>query len=95
MVVWPNYSTQGIAVLADTLALNGGTIRAAASDADADLAHSGLGHDPAHKVDWRPSQTADNVALTVICTAAQGDRYRERSVEGSGAADECAGQSGD
>ena len=51
-VVEPNYSTQGIAVLENTLELNGGTIRA--GDADADLAHDGLGHDANHKVDWRP-----------------------------------------
>ena len=52
-VVEPNYSTQGIAVLANTLALGGGTIRSA-SGTNAALAHSGLGHDSGHKVDWRP-----------------------------------------
>ena len=52
-VVEPNYSTQGIAVLADTLALNGGSIRSAASGADAALAQGGLAHDASHKVDWR------------------------------------------
>ena len=52
-VVEPNESTQGIAVLADTLALNGGTIRSAVTETDAELSHEGLGHDPAHKVDWR------------------------------------------
>ena len=51
-VVQPNYSPQGIAVLADTLALNGGTIQSA-SDTDADLTHTGLAHNPNHKVDWR------------------------------------------
>jgi hypothetical protein len=60
-VVEPNFSSRGIAVLADTLQLNGGSIRAA-TDADADLAHTGLGHDPAHKVNWRlppdPSESA-------------------------------------
>ena len=50
----PNYSTAGVAVLADTLEANGGSIRAAAGGADAALGHAGLGHDPAHKVDWRP-----------------------------------------
>ncbi|MCY4075402.1 MAG: fibronectin type III domain-containing protein [Acidobacteria bacterium] len=53
-VVEPNYSTQGIAVLADTLEANGGSIQSAATEADADLSHAGLDHDPAHKVDWRP-----------------------------------------
>ncbi len=48
-VAEPNYSTQGIAVLADTLETNGGTIRLAsahlpsASWRDADLRHAGLG----------------------------------------------------
>ncbi len=54
-VIWPNFSTQGIAVLADTLSLNGGTIHSAATGADADLGHTGLGHDADHKVDWRQS----------------------------------------
>ena len=54
-VVEPNYSTRGIAVLADTLALNGGSIRSASSGADATLAHVGLPHNAAHKVDWRLS----------------------------------------
>ena len=52
-VVEPNYSTEGIAVLADSLALEGGAIRSA-SGADAALAHAGLAHDAKHKVDWRP-----------------------------------------
>ena len=47
-VVNPNYSTQGIAVLANSLQLNGGSIKA--GDRDADLSHTGLGHDPTHKV---------------------------------------------
>ena len=51
-VVQPNYSSQGIAVLADTLTLNGGTITTAAGT-DADLAHTGLAHDAGHKVDWQ------------------------------------------
>ena len=50
-VVEPNISTQGIAVLANTLEANGGSIRSAETAADAELAHAGLGHDPAHKVD--------------------------------------------
>ena len=54
-VVEPNYSTRGVAVLADTLALRGGSIRSASSGADAALAHAGLPHDAAHRVDWRPA----------------------------------------
>ena len=42
-VVEPNYSTQGIAVLANTLALNGGDIESTATDTDADLSHDGPG----------------------------------------------------
>ena len=48
----PNPSEPGVAVLANTLLLNGGTIRSAATAGDVDLSHSGLGHDPAHKVNW-------------------------------------------
>ena len=52
-VAEPNTAPSGIAVLADTLALNGGTIRSAATQAAARLSHDGLGHDAKHKVDWR------------------------------------------
>ncbi len=53
-VVEPNWSPQGIAVLENSLALSGGTIRSAATNANAVLGHTGLGHDSGHKVDWRP-----------------------------------------
>ena len=53
-VVEPNYAPQGIAVLANSLALNGGTIRSAATNANAALAHTKRDHDAGHKVDWRP-----------------------------------------
>ena len=53
-VVEPNYSTQGIAVLANSLALNGGAIRSA-DGTNAALGHTGRGHHSGHKVDWRPS----------------------------------------
>ena len=62
VVVEPNFSTRGIAVLANTLELSGGTIRSKATGADADLSHAGLAHDPAHKVDWRQSASAGDVA---------------------------------
>ena len=52
-VVEPNYSTLGIAVLENSLELNGGTIRSVATGADAALGHAGLDHDPNHKVDWQ------------------------------------------
>ena len=54
-VVEPNYSPQGIAVLADSLSANGGGIGSASSGTAAELAHTGLGHDAGHKVDWRPT----------------------------------------
>ena len=53
-VVEPNYSTQGIAVLANSLTANGGAIRSA-DGTDAALGHTGRGHDSGHKVDWRPT----------------------------------------
>lgn len=52
-MVEPNLSTEGIAVLADTLELNGGTIRPASSRTNTDLSHDGLEHDPEHRVNWR------------------------------------------
>ena len=64
-VVEPNFSSQGIAVLADSLELNGGAITSAASDADADLSHPGKAHDPQHRVDWQLSPTAANRAPVV------------------------------
>ncbi len=81
-VVEPNLSTQGVAVLANTLALGGGTIRSRATGADADLAHAGLAHDPKHKVDWQyvagppPSAPAfddgDNASFSVAENHADG-----------------------
>ena len=55
-VVEPNLSTQGIAVLANTLELNGGTIQSVSSQTDADLSHVGRDHDTSHKVDWQQAQ---------------------------------------
>ncbi|MDE0189674.1 MAG: SwmB domain-containing protein, partial [bacterium] len=63
-VVEPNISTQGIAVLANTLELNGSTIQSDGADADADLAHTGLAHDAEHKVDWQQSPPAANSPAT-------------------------------
>ena len=66
-VVEPNLSTQGIAVIANSLRLNSGTITAASGGANANLAHSGLAHNASHKVDWRlPAATVDcTTTLTV------------------------------
>ena len=64
-VVEPNISTQGIAVLANSLALNGGGIESKATDTDANLSHDGLAHDANHKVDWRtPAPTVESVEIT-------------------------------
>ena len=71
-VVEPNESAKGIAVLTNTLRLNGGTIRSAVTDADADLSHDGRDHDPAHKVDWQvaPSGGGENTPATGAPTIA-------------------------
>ena len=75
-VVEPNFSSQGVAVLADSLELDGGTIASAASGAGAVLAHEGLGHDLAHKVDWQRSASAPSVTDVVVSSVpASGDTY--------------------
>ena len=68
-VVEPNLSRRGIAVLANSLALAGGSIRSASSQADAALTHVGLAHDASHKVNWRlapPDATAPRLSSTVV-----------------------------
>ena len=68
-VVEPNLSRRGIAVLANSLALAGGSIRSASTQADAALTHVGLAHDASHKVDWRlapPDATAPRLSSTVV-----------------------------
>ena len=75
-VVQPNYSTQGIAVLADSLALNGGTIKSSSSQADAALSHIRLNHNASHKVDWQRSPPAPTVTgVRVSSSPASGDTY--------------------
>ena len=60
-------SSAGVAVLANTLALNGGTIRSRASGRDAALAHGGRGHDAAHKVDGAlPDTTPPRLSRTAV-----------------------------
>ena len=61
-VVEPNFSTQGIAVLANTLELNGGAITSSTTQAGAELSHAGLEHDPSHKVNWQLSRASVNRA---------------------------------
>ena len=72
-VVEPNYSTQGIAVLENSLELNGGSIKSAASDTEAELAHDGRNHDPEHKVDWRRSPPTTPTVSAVEITSDAGD----------------------
>ena len=72
-VVEPNLSTLGIAVLSDTLEANGGAIKSSATEVDANLAHDGLDHDPAHQVDWRLGPSVTGVAVS--SRPADGDTY--------------------
>ena len=72
-VVEPNYSTQGIAVLENSLELNGGSIKSASSDTDAELSHDGRGHDPSHKVDWRQSPPTTPTVTGVAVSSDAGD----------------------
>ena len=68
-VVEPNYSSQGIAVLENTLELNGGTIRTA-TGVNAILAHDGLAHNSSHRVDWQtPTYVAANCNPVVQVSA--------------------------
>ena len=53
IVVEPNISTQGIAVVENTLEPNGGAICSSARRAKTQLSHAGLDHNPDHRVDWR------------------------------------------
>ena len=62
-VVEPNYAPQGIAVLANSLALNGGTIRSAGGT-NATLAHTNRPHDSGHKVDWSPEVSVADASAT-------------------------------
>ena len=77
-VVEPNVSTAGIAVLADTLEANGGTVRSADTEEDADLSHDGLSHDPAHKVDWQqsPPEAPTVTGVAVVSDPGDDDTYR-------------------
>ena len=54
-VAEPDRSTRGVAVLRDTLDLNGGTIRSTATQKDTHRWYSGLDYDQEHMVDWRRS----------------------------------------
>ena len=51
-VVEPNESPRGIAVLQNTLQLNGGVMTSSTSELDPVLNHPGLPHDPRHRAHW-------------------------------------------
>ncbi|MCY3646804.1 MAG: fibronectin type III domain-containing protein [Chloroflexi bacterium] len=71
-VIEPNYSSRGIAVLADSLELNGGTITSGSSQAGAALAHAGLDHNPNHRVDWQraaPIRARSDVGADAVAGA--------------------------
>ena len=63
-VTEPNLSTQGIAVLANTLETNNGTIKSTTTHTDADLTHTGLDHNP--KPQSQLATTAPNGADGVL-----------------------------
>ena len=66
VVVSPNFSSQGVAVAADTLELNGGSITSVASGEAAVLSHTGLGHDSAHLVDHsQPGTECETISFLV------------------------------
>ena len=69
-------SSAGVAVIANSLALNGGTIRSAAG-ADAVLSHAGLEHDPAHRVDWQQSRAPAVTDVAISSDAGADDTYAE------------------
>ncbi|MCY3648097.1 MAG: hypothetical protein OXH07_14130 [Chloroflexi bacterium] len=74
-VVQPNFSSGGIAVLADSLELNGGAIRSASSQADAALGHAALDHDADHRVDWQLSPPQPNRAPVVNTATRNHERF--------------------
>ena len=66
-VVATDLSTQGIAVLGNTLELNGGAIRSVRGNRDADLALWGRDHDPRHRVDGSgPAFAAATVSQSTL-----------------------------
>ena len=83
-----DHSAAGVAVRADTLALDGGSIRSVAEDAHALLGHGGLGHDPAHRVDGSLTQVPAPAQATALGTAVRiafSARLDDASVPAAGA----------
>ena len=80
-------STAGIAVLQNTLQLNGGTMVAQAdSTLNAVLTHAGLAHDPTHKVDG--SRTPPLVTAVAITSTPSGDANSDGTPETYGLGEE-------
>ena len=71
-VTEPDLSTRGIAVLRNSLELNGGTMRSTATRTDASLGHSGRAHDPDHKVDWQRREPGSPQVTGVAITSDSG-----------------------
>ena len=72
-VAEPDRSTQGIAILQNTLELNGGTIRSKATQTDASLLNAGRDHDSDHKVDWQKRAAGAAWVTGVAITSDPGD----------------------
>ena len=60
-------------MLANTLQLNGGTIRSTAAQMDARLRHVGLDHNPDHKVDWQRGEPGAPSITGVAISSDPGD----------------------
>ena len=83
VVAAADISDGGVAVAANSLEPNGGTIRSKATGQYADLSHAGLAPDPKHKADGRlspPEPTApafdDGAAATLLIDENQGRSAR-------------------
>ena len=76
-VAEPDISSQGIAVLPNSLEPNGGAIRSTGTQIHSDLRHAELGHDPNHRVDWRlPPQGVPQVTrMAITSDAGYDDTY--------------------
>ena len=85
-------STEGVAVVADTLELDGGAIRSSATGADAALAHAAVAADTGHRVDTAApafaSAAVSGTALTVTFGEAleRGPGAGGKRLHGDGAA---------
>ena len=77
-VAEPNISLRGIAVIGNSLELNGGRIRLMSDQTiSARLTHTGQPHNPSHKVDWRlpPPGVPQATGLAITSNAGDDDTY--------------------